>query len=71
MTDPIGNTEPPPTPSDVLLSRVIIGLIALGVLAVVGIIVLAYVDKTAPDALDVALGAVVGALGSVLVGRRP
>ena len=69
MSDPV--VSPPPTPSDVLLGRVIVALGLIGVLAVAGMIVLSYADRTAPDALDVALGAVVGALGSVLVGRRP
>lgn len=69
MTDE--TTVPPPTPSDVLLGRVIVALGVLGIMSLVGMILLAYFDKEPIDALDVALGAIVGALSGVLVGRRP
>lgn len=66
MTDVV----PPPTPSDVLLARVILALGLIGVLSIAGVIVLATLDKPVPDVLAVTLGAVVGALGSVLAGRK-
>lgn len=70
MTDPLNTTTPPPSPSDVLLGRVILALGALGVLTLVGMVLLAALDKPPINELGVALGAIVGALGSVLVGRR-
>lgn len=66
MTD----ISPPPTPTDVLLGRVILGLVVIAVLVVVSIAVLAYVERAIPDALVVTLGSAVTGLAGVLAGRR-
>lgn len=62
--------EPPPTPSDILLGRVIVALGLLGLVALLGTIVLAYVDKPVPDVLNVVLGGTVTGLAGVLAGRK-
>lgn len=71
MSDDTPATVPPPTPSDVLLGRVIVVLGLLGVLDLVGIVLLAYGAKSVPDALVGTLGAAVTGLAAVLAGRRP
>lgn len=67
MTD----IQPPPTPSDVLLGRVIVVLGLLGAIALAGTILLAWRSVSVPDALNVAIGATVTGLAAVLAGRRP
>lgn len=75
MTDPVplnldDDTDPPPAPGDVLLGRVILLVGLIGILCVVGIAVLAYVDKPSPGVLDqLATGALVGLTG-LLAARR-
>lgn len=66
MTD---STIPPPTPTDILLGRVILGLMVVAVLDIVGIVFLAYAEKSIPDALVATLGAAVTGLAGLLVGR--
>lgn len=64
-------TEPPATPSDVLLGRVLIVLGVVAVLDLLGIIYLASVEVGIPDALVGTLGAAVTGLAGLLAGRRP
>lgn len=61
---------PVPTTTDLLLGRVLTGLIIVAVLDLVGIIGLAYVERSIPDALVATLGASVTGLAGLLVGRR-
>lgn len=64
------HTEPPPAPGDVLLMRVIVLVGLIGVLCVIGIAVLAMLDKPSPGVLDqLATGALVGLTG-LLAARR-
>lgn len=67
----MSDTSPPPTPSDILLGRVILVLGLLGAIALLGTIVLAARAVSVPDALNVAIGATVTGLAAVLAGRRP
>lgn len=69
MTDP--GIQPPPTPTDILLGRVIVALGGLAGIDLFGIIFLAAQEKSIPDALVATLGSAVTGLGAVLVGRRP
>lgn len=69
MSAPIP-VEPPPTPSDVLLGRVILVLGFLAVLSLGMIGLLAYHDRPTPDALVFAAGSAVTGLASILTGRR-
>lgn len=59
-----------PTPTDRLLGRVILGLIVIAVLDVLAITVLAWEERSIPDALVVTLGSAVTGLAGVLAGRR-
>lgn len=61
---------PPPSPSDILLGRVIVVLGLLGAIALLGTILLAWQDKSIPDVLNVVLGGTVTGLGAVLAGRK-
>lgn len=67
----MSDTTPPPTPSDVLLGRVILVLGLLGLVDLGGIIYLAARQVSIPDALVGTLGAAVTGLAAVLAGRRP
>lgn len=62
-------TEPAPTPGDQLLNRVIIAVTLIGVLAVVGVIVLAVLERTIPDVLANVTVASVTGLVALLAGR--
>lgn len=66
MTDLV----PPPSPSDVLLGRVILVLGLLGVVALVGTVLLAWRGQSVPDVLNVVLGGVVTGLAGLLAGRK-
>lgn len=68
MTEP---TVPPPTPSDTLLAKVIVYLGVALVLAVIGICLLAGLEKSIPDVLATLAVTVVATLGALLAGRRP
>lgn len=70
MTD-LNSTEPPATPSDILLGRVLVVLGVIGVLDLLGIVYLAAVEVPVPDALVATLGAAVTGLAGLLAGRRP
>lgn len=63
-------TQPPPTPTDALMKYVILVLGAGFILAVLGIVALAWVQRPVPDVLqNIAVGAL-GVLGALLAGRR-
>lgn len=64
-------TVPAPTPSDILLGRVILVLGLIAIVALGGIIFLSHEAANVPDALNVALGSAVTGLAAVLAGRRP
>lgn len=66
----LDDTTPPPAPSDVLLSRVILSLAAIAVLSVVSITLCALSGVDVPDALPITLGSSVTGLAGVLAGRR-
>lgn len=67
----LDGTEPPATPSDVLLGRVLVILGLVTILDLVAIAVLSFYEKGVPDALVGTLGAGVTGLAGLLAGRRP
>lgn len=67
----LDDTQPPATPSDILLGRVLVVLGVVAVLDLLGIIYLASVEVSVPDALVATLGAAVTGLAGLLAGRRP
>lgn len=66
----LDGTTPPPAPSDVLLSRVILGLVLVALSCVAAISACALTGAAVPDALPISLGSSVTGLAGVLAGRR-
>lgn len=69
MTE-LDNTQPPPTPTDALLNRVILIVGCVVVLSLVGVLVLSYFDKPSPDVLEATLTGGLGGLLGLLAGKR-
>lgn len=67
ILDPVEIHESAP---GLVATAVAIGLVVGLIVALVGVVLLAYVDRETPEALSVALGGIVGALGALLVPRR-
>jgi len=56
--------------SSLVQTAVAIGLVLGLIVALVGVVLLAYEDRETPEALSVALGGIVGSLGTLLLPRR-
>lgn len=67
ITDTVELAEAPPSLVQTIVS---IGLVLGLLVGLTGVVLLAYVDRETPEALSVALGGVVGSLGTLLLPRR-
>ena len=67
ILDPVEIHESAP---GLVATAVAIGLVVGLIVALVGVVLLAYVDRETPEALSVALGGIVGSLGTLLLPRR-